>query len=154
MKDHSKIIKESLEEKNRFYTRRHFLKEASFGFGGLALANLLGGCNFNDSTATSNSIMRDVQITEIFPELGLVNSFTPNGDGVNDFWDIVNLQFYTKVNISIADQNGVRVFNCNTPECKWDGKLNGAILPSGSYFYMVDLNGGKRKYQGTVTLLK
>ncbi len=54
MKDHSKIIKESQEEKNRFFTRRHFLKEASFGFGGLALANLLGGCNFNDSTAASN----------------------------------------------------------------------------------------------------
>lgn len=38
------IQNEAHENALRFYTRRHFLKEASFGFGALALANLLGSC--------------------------------------------------------------------------------------------------------------
>ena len=54
MKNNSKIFKESQQEVNRFYTRRHFLREASFGFGGLALANLLGGCSLENSNPSSN----------------------------------------------------------------------------------------------------
>src|SRR6185312_15309698 len=44
MKDHYKIFKEAQETTLRYQTRRHFLREASFGFGGLALAYLAGGC--------------------------------------------------------------------------------------------------------------
>lgn len=44
MKDHFNIWKEAKETALRYQTRRHFLREASFGFGGLALAYLAGGC--------------------------------------------------------------------------------------------------------------
>lgn len=107
-----------------------------------------------DSLDNSNVISRIVSITEVFPELDIVNSFTPNDDGVNDYWDFVNLEFYTGINISVFDRNGRNVFECKTTDCKWDGRLNGKELPPGSYFYTIYLNGGKRKYQGTVTILK
>ncbi|HNV30918.1 MAG TPA: MBG domain-containing protein, partial [Cyclobacteriaceae bacterium] len=107
-----------------------------------------------DSLDNSNVISRIVSITEVFPELDIVNSFTPNEDGVNDYWDFVNLEFYSGITISVFDRNGRNVFECETSDCKWDGKLNGKELPPGPYFYTIYLNGGKRKYQGTVTILK
>jgi gliding motility-associated-like protein len=107
-----------------------------------------------DSLNNSNTISRIVSITEVFPELSIVNSFTPNGDNVNDFWDFVNLDFYSNINISVFDRNGRLVYNCKTKDCKWDGKFNGLELPAGTYLYTIYLNDGKRKYQGDVTILR
>jgi gliding motility-associated-like protein len=107
-----------------------------------------------DSLDNSNGLARIISITEVFPELDIVNSFTPNGDNVNDFWDFVNLEFYSNVNISVFDRNGRLVYNCRSKDCKWDGKVNGLELPSGTYLYTIYLNDGKRKYQGDVTILR
>jgi gliding motility-associated-like protein len=107
-----------------------------------------------DSTADSNIATRTVDITEVFPELDIVNSFTPNGDGVNDEWDILNLHSYSDIEINIYDFNSAKVFNCNTSDCTWDGTRNGNALPAGPYSYTIDLNNGKRKYKGIVTILK
>jgi len=108
----------------------------------------------NDSTANSNAVSRIVEITEVFPELDLVNSFTPNNDGVNDQWDIGNLNLYSKIKLFIFNAEGIKVFTCTDQTCQWDGKLKGQDLPAGPYLYTIDLNDGKRKYQGTVTILK
>ncbi|MEQ9413551.1 MAG: gliding motility-associated C-terminal domain-containing protein, partial [Cyclobacteriaceae bacterium] len=108
----------------------------------------------NDSIDTSNEARRIVQITEIFPDLDIVNSFTPNGDGVNDVWDIQNLQFYSAIRIAIYDPNGTKVFECSEQDCVWNGKFGNKELPGGAYFYTIDLNEGKRKYQGVVNILR
>ncbi len=107
-----------------------------------------------DSVDLSNTVSRIVSITEVFPELSIVSAFTPNDDGVNDVWDFVNLDFYSSIAISVFDRNAALVFTCETKDCTWDGTLNGKALPSGPYYYTIYLNGGKRKYQGTVTILK
>ncbi|MBX2971046.1 MAG: gliding motility-associated C-terminal domain-containing protein, partial [Cyclobacteriaceae bacterium] len=107
-----------------------------------------------DSLDASNVVSRIVSITEVFPELGIVNAFTPNGDGVNDYWDFVDLDYYSEIEIRVFDRNNSLVFHCKEVDCKWDGKKNGVELPVGPYFYTIYLNGGKRKYQGTVTILK
>jgi gliding motility-associated-like protein len=109
----------------------------------------------NDSIDDSNVVSRIIQIrTEVVPEVSIVNAFTPNNDGVDDYWDFVNLQFYTKVEISVFDPNGTRVFECGDRDCKWDGKNKGRELPAGPYFYTINLDSGKRTYRGTVSILK
>jgi gliding motility-associated-like protein len=107
-----------------------------------------------DSLDNSNAVSRIVSITEVFPEVGIVNAFTPNGDGVNDYWDFVDLDYYSEIEIKVFDRNSSLVFQCNEVDCKWDGKKNGMELPPGPYFYTIYLNGGKRTYQGTVTILR
>jgi gliding motility-associated-like protein len=107
----------------------------------------------NDSIDNSNIVFRKIQ-AETFPDLNIVNSFTPNDDRINDYWDFMNLNAYTVIAISIFDRNGLKVFECTAGDCKWDGKSRGKELPSGPYFYTIDLNNGKRKYQGVVTILK
>jgi len=108
----------------------------------------------NDSTSNSNPASRIVRILEIFPEVDVVNSFTPNDDGVNDYWDFINLEYYSKIIISVFDRNGFKVYSCFDENCKWDGKMDGKELPAGTYYYTIDLNDGKRKYQSAVTILK
>jgi gliding motility-associated-like protein len=107
-----------------------------------------------DSLASSNAVSRIVSITEVFPEVSIVNAFTPNDDGVNDYWEFEGLDNYTEIEIKVFDRNSSLVFHCKEADCKWDGKKNGRELPPGPYLYTLYLNGGKRKYQGTVTILR
>jgi gliding motility-associated-like protein len=122
--------------------------------GEASLSNKKVSFIVKDSVDVSNVSSRIVSITEVFPELSIVSAFTPNDDGVNDQWDFVNLDFYSSISISVFDRNGALVFKCESKDCVWDGKQNGKALPVGPYFYTIYLNGGKRKYQGTVTILK
>lgn len=108
----------------------------------------------NDSLSVSNTLARSIIIEEVFPELEIVSAFTPNGDNVNDTWDFVNLQFYSNVEIVVFEPGGTVVFNCTGNNCEWDGTNDGTELPGGTYFYTIGLDSGRRKYQGTVTILK
>ncbi|UII25496.1 MBG domain-containing protein [Fulvivirga maritima] len=108
----------------------------------------------NDGFNDSNEASRQVNIT-VLRDLGIVNAFTPgNGDNVNDTWYLENLDQYTSVQIKIFERNGREVYNCQGSNCAWDGTYEGKELPSGMYFYTIDLNEGRRKFQGTVTILR
>ncbi|UII30955.1 MBG domain-containing protein [Fulvivirga ulvae] len=107
----------------------------------------------DDGSYKSSPVSRDINIY-VLPELDIVNAFTPNGDNVNDYWNFVNLELYSVISISIFDYNGTEVFRCQGEDCVWDGRYNGKLLPAGAYFYTIDLDNGKRKYRGTVTLLR
>ncbi|MEI9917763.1 MAG: MBG domain-containing protein [Bacteroidota bacterium] len=107
-----------------------------------------------DSIANSNVASRTVTISQVFPELDLVNAFTPNGDGVNDEWDILNMEYYNDISVAIYNTDGVKVYECKTQDCRWDGTYKNKPQPPGPYFYAIDLNDGRRTYRGTVTILK
>ncbi|MCA6078762.1 putative Ig domain-containing protein [Fulvivirga sedimenti] len=108
----------------------------------------------NDGVDESAPVFRSLQITEVFPELDLVNAFTPNDDGVNDIWDIGNLSSYRNSNLTIFDGNGNEVFSCSGTDCSWDGKRGGVSLPAGPYYYVIKVNDGQQVHRGTVSILK
>ena len=108
----------------------------------------------NDGEDESVPVFRSLLITEVFPELDLVNAFTPNDDGVNDIWDIGNLSSYRNSNLVIFDGNGNEVYNCSGTDCSWDGKRGGTMLPAGPYYYVIKLNDGQQVLRGTVSILK
>ncbi|ELR71988.1 hypothetical protein C900_01983 [Fulvivirga imtechensis AK7] len=107
----------------------------------------------SDSVNTSLPAHRDINIY-VLPELNIVNAFTPNGDGVNDHWNFVNLEAYTIVAISVYNKHGQKVYSCIDRDCAWDGTHRGKELPADAYFYTIDLDNGKRKYEGVVTILR
>jgi gliding motility-associated-like protein len=61
--------------------------------------------------------------------------FTPDGDGVNDFYS-VDIVGYENFSLQIFDNNNRRVFLSQTPDNKWNGKVNneGSICKNGSYY--------------------
>jgi gliding motility-associated-like protein len=74
-----------------------------------------------------------------FSSLVVNNSFSPNGDGVNDNWGVPGIRFYGGARISVYDNMGSRLFYTESPDEGWDGTFNGKTLPVGSYFWTIEI---------------
>jgi gliding motility-associated-like protein len=82
------------------------------------------------------------------------NVFTPNGDGVNDVWQIGGMQYFPKANVKIFDRWGRMIFNSEPGYPKpWNGERDGKPLPMDAYFYIIDLKDGAEPHRGSVTLV-
>ncbi len=69
--------------------------------------------------------------------LNLVNTITPNGDGKNDLLDYSELKSKKDVIFDIFDRYGTLVYRAQNQKFIWDGKANGRILPSATYWYIL-----------------
>jgi gliding motility-associated-like protein len=85
--------------------------------------------------------------------LEIFSGFSPNGDGINDVWNIGNIEEYPDCTVKIFNQWGESIFISTGYADPWDGRYNGNLLPSAAYYYIIDLNNGQ-KYTGSVCILK
>jgi gliding motility-associated-like protein len=81
------------------------------------------------------------------------NTFTPNGDGVNDRWDIMYLDSYPGAIVEVYNTAGTLLFRSVNYLTPWDGTYKGSRLPFGTYYYVVDPKNGRAKVSGYVTIL-
>jgi len=81
-------------------------------------------------------------ILQILPTVAVPNAFTPNGDGVNDLWNIKSIQAYPKCIVSIYSRYGALVYQSKGYPQAWDGTRNGSPVPTGTYYYIINLNDG------------
>ncbi|MCM4166092.1 hypothetical protein KCTC52924_03006 [Arenibacter antarcticus] len=77
--------------------------------------------------------------------VGYIKFFTPNGDGINDTWNIkgISANFQAKSNIYIFDRYGKLVKELHPLEKGWNGTYRGAVLPSDDYWFKVLLEDGR-----------
>lgn len=80
--------------------------------------------------------------------------FTPNADGVNDFWMIPNIELHPQCTVKVFNRGGVLVFSSVGYGTPWDGTLNGKVLPPDVYFYIIDLKDGKKPLSGSITIIR
>lgn len=78
-----------------------------------------------------------VPVTKEFLVLNLVNTITPNGDGLNDVLNYSDLKIKQNVKIEVADRYGSSVYKSSDKNYVWDGKSNGRNLPTGTYWYVI-----------------
>ena len=90
----------------------------------------------------------------ILKTLGVPNAFSPNGDGINDVWNIASLASYPGCVVEIYNRYGSIVYRSNGYSRPWNGTFNGNSLPVGVYYYIINLNNGSKPYSGNVTILK
>lgn len=90
----------------------------------------------------------------LLSDLDIPNTFTPNGDGINDTWDIRFLEQYKKAQVEIYNTAGQIIFKSYGYKSGWDGKRNGGKLPDGTYYYVIDLGDGSKKLTGYITILR
>ena len=94
------------------------------------------------------------KLIDIFPApdqlLFIPNAFTPNSDGINDFF-LVKHSEYFPFEITIFNRWGELIFQSSDLDFRWDGKYNGEIVPAGSYYYIVT---GKYVRKGALTVIK
>jgi gliding motility-associated-like protein len=106
------------------------------------------GCSNSDSIKISKCNIDSVKNS-------IPIAFTPNGDNINDKWEIRRLAGYTKAVVEVFDRWGRRVFYEKGYSIPWDGTYNGKVLPMDSYLYIINLNEKNvNPFVGTVTILR
>ncbi len=113
------------------------------------------------SLVAYNGICSDTLSTRVIKVLAegdviVPNAFTPNNDGVNDYFNILiaNLKSY---NIKIFNRYGSIVFTSNKILDSWDGNFKGKPLPVGVYYFIIDgfdLAGNQFFRKNSVTLIR
>ncbi len=97
-------------------------------------SNLESGVHMVKITDVNNC----TDVTKSIMVLGYPRFFTPNGDGVNDFWNIDYFSPQPNASVSIFDRYGKLVKNMTAQSKGWDGTLNGKMLPSTDYWFLVE----------------
>ena len=85
------------------------------------------GCKSIDSTLVS----------EIIPELFLPNAFTPNGDGLNDEFKVVNPEYVVDFSMNIFCRRGTNVFSTDNIYLGWDGLYRGDPCFRDTYIWVI-----------------
>lgn len=82
------------------------------------------------------------------------NSFTPNGDNVNDVWNIKYIESYPKATITVFNRNGNKVFSSNGYQHPFDGNFQNEPLPVGVYYYIINPGNGRKTITGPLTIIR
>jgi len=107
--------------------------------------------------AVSNSgcsISADEVFIKVYPKIVIPNSFSPNGDGVNDTWIIPALDDFPNAKVSIVNRTGSLLYQSNGVYKPWDGKFEGKDLPVGTYYYTIYFNDDFKMFSGWVFLAR
>ena len=90
-----------------------------------------GNNNWNPAPEVEQSIVT-------LPTFDNISSlFTPNSDGMNDYWYIPELEQYGKLQVTVYNRFEQAVYRSDSYKNDWDGTWNGYPLPSGSYYYII-----------------
>jgi gliding motility-associated-like protein len=97
-----------------------------------------------------------VTVTVIAPGVIIPNTFTPNGDGINDYWDIPHINDFPGAEITIFNRDGQPVFHSIDYGHPFNGNYNGKKLPVGVYYYVIDLKQPEcfGKISGSLTIIR
>jgi len=99
-------------------------------------------------TATSSVFVR------VYKKITIPNTFSPNNDGINDYWDINALVTYPDCSVLVYNRYGQQIYQSTGYAKPWDGKYNGSPLPEGTYYYIIDLKDGAPKISGWVLIVR
>ncbi len=67
--------------------------------------------------------------------LGYQKFFTPNGDGINDFWNIAGGEYSPQATVAIFDRYGKLLQQLNPKDTGWNGTYQGLQMPSSDYWF-------------------
>lgn len=94
-------------------------------------------------TATNGVCERTDEVTiTVINGLQIPSVFSPNGDGINDKWEIKGTSRYPDMRVDVFDRWGQKVFESVSynEEKFWDGTHRGNLLRTSTYYYVITLN--------------
>jgi gliding motility-associated-like protein len=110
--------------------------------------------NYTLTISTGTCELTANVLVNVHDQPNIPNVFSPNGDAKNDTWVIKYLETLPHAKISIFNRFGQQVFTASPYTHPWDGKLNGKDIPVGVYYYILEPNNGRKKYSGSITVLR
>ena len=98
--------------------------------------------NLNISNAYYDcTLVYDYLLEEEYDCEEIPTAFSPNGDGVNDYWVIGSMEEYIDAEVQVYNRWGDIVFYSERNTEYWDGTHKGKKMPTADYFYIIkDIN--------------
>jgi gliding motility-associated-like protein len=144
----------------------------TFTNSAVAYGNEIPGGGFRGHDVSTNGINPDLNnnnsardegedlptVFEPSEDFEIPQGFSPNGDGVNDKFEIKGITDYPNLEVSILNRWGNLVYSNSQYDNSWDGKCNegvqfgGTDLPEGTYFYIISPGKDQKPIKGYVYL--
>ncbi len=104
----------------------------------------MSGCYYVNATDKAGNVSENSSVVCVdeCSYYELPNVFTPNGDGINDYFHpIGEYRFVERVDMTILNRWGQVMFETSDPDIMWDGRnrMTGTIVVPGVYFYICDV---------------
>jgi len=101
----------------------------------------------------------DEMVVTVNSGLVIPNTFSPNGDGINDTWEILGIEKYPDANIQIYNRWGQLIFQTTgyPPSKRWNGtSKSGKPLAASAYYYVINVRDDdfEEPVKGHVTILE
>jgi gliding motility-associated-like protein len=124
--------------------------------GGRFTINIANSTSYyvSEIDGTCESSRAEIPVTVGVGSTDITNAFTPNGDGINDYWQIKNIQNYASATVQVFNRYGQLLFESKGYARPWDGTYNGQKLPAGVYYYIINLNTRCNILSGSLTLIR
>lgn len=103
----------------------------------------IGGCSVSDD-----------MFVDVLKIPRIPNTFSPNGDRINDLWEIQYLEEYSSNHIRVFTRAGQLVFESVGKYKAWDGTYKGKALPMDTYYFIVEPGNGRDPVTGYVTIVR
>jgi gliding motility-associated-like protein len=113
--------------------------------------------NVSGAASSNYTISQVPGVLTVYPVIESIvipNTFTPNGDGINDTWNIKFLNFNLNCSVDVYNRWGEKVYSSIGYGIPWDGTYKGAALPVGTYYYIINLKTGQKALSGYVAIIR
>lgn len=102
-----------------------------------------GGCTVSDTI-----------FVKVLKSPEIPNAFSPNGDGINDTWNIKYLESYPGATVEVYNRYGQIIYRSLGYSKPWDGRVSGSPLPIGTYYYIINPKNNKPQITGAITIIR
>ena len=110
-----------------------------------------------DTSSSKNCYSIDSVVVYVKPlEFSIYNTFTPNGDGINDTWIIRNIEAYPDCEVNIYNRHGRLVYRKKGYQNDWEGTYykTGKKLPPATYYYQLIIEDSNISVQGQLMIIR
>ncbi len=110
----------------------------------------------SNASGCADTLSRTIEVISDKIEVLIPNSFTPNGDGMNDQFKIKTLGI-TELNAVLFNRWGNKVYEWEGVASGWDGTSSAGNSPDGVYFYIIQVKDAlmqEKEFKGSVTLIR
>jgi gliding motility-associated-like protein len=93
---------------------------------------------------------------EVIEGIHVYNVFSPNGDGINEYFEIENADRYPEILVEVYSRWGDLFFSSVGYDSskRWDGRTRGTEAPVGTYYYIIIPEPGAKPITGHVTIIR
>lgn len=95
-----------------------------------------------------------IRVVVLSARLRVPTAFSPNGDGLNDTWELFGKEAFPDLEVRIFNRWGTEIFRSKGYDRPFDGTHAGQSVPVGAYPYSISLGPGKHTYRGVLTVLR